>query len=125
MEFEIPAPPKGVHPNARGHWVAKFRATRSYRDTVGQIVRAEVMRAGLERPLTTATVACLFIVKTHRKRDRDNALASLKAAFDAMQDGGLIANDHGLTHAPVEFEVDREKAAFGPRVWVEVEGSWA
>ncbi len=66
--------------------------------------------ANAPEPLASASCRATFYVKCRRRRDGDNALASLKAAFDGLQDGGLIADDSGLIHHPVRFVVDKEKA---------------
>ena len=58
-----------------------------------------------------------FFFKTRRRRDRDNLLASLKAAFDGLADAGLVADDSGLIHMPVEQYIDRAD----PRVELVVE----
>jgi hypothetical protein len=36
-----------------------------------------------------------------RKRDKDNLLASLKAAFDGAEDAGVVVNDNVFTYLPV------------------------
>ena len=59
---------------------------------------------------------CVFFWGTRRKRDKDNALASLKAAFDGLVDAGIVADDVGLTHEPVEFRTSRDR----PRVEITV-----
>jgi len=62
-------------------------------------------------------VTARFFFKTRRRRDRDNLLASLKAAFDGLADAGLVADDSGLIHMPVEQYIDRAD----PRVELVVE----
>lgn len=47
-----------------------------------------------------------LISEPTRRRDRDNLLASLKAAFDGIADAGLVENDAGLTHLPVHIVID-------------------
>jgi Holliday junction resolvase RusA-like endonuclease len=65
----------------------------------------------------SAKVRAVFYFRDHRKRDRDNALSSLKAHFDGLADAGLISNDSGLTHMPVVMNVDKSN----PRVVLLIE----
>jgi crossover junction endodeoxyribonuclease RusA len=123
IEFEIPAPPRELSPNARVHRMKKHSVGKQHKAVVGPIVAEAVRAAGMTRPLTRATVWTLFIVGCNRGRDRDNATGSMKWAFDGFQAAGLINDDRNLKAMPPEFLVDPEKAAFGPRVWVEVEGT--
>ena len=47
-----------------------------------------------------------FFWPDKRRRDKDNAVASLKAAFDGLQDGGVIENDAELDINVAIFHVD-------------------
>lgn len=69
-------------------------------------------------PWQRAMARVTFFHAVRRRRDRDNALASLKSAFDGIVDGGVLADDAGLTFGPVMLEIDREF----PRVEIEVQG---
>jgi Holliday junction resolvase RusA-like endonuclease len=64
-----------------------------------------------------ATARVVFYAKDARRRDRDNILASMKPAFDGLVDAGILADDEGLTHAPVRIEIDRKN----PRVEITIE----
>ena len=57
-----------------------------------------------------------FYFRDLRRRDRDNLLASLKAAFDGLADAHILEDDSGLVHLPVRIEKDREN----PRVELEI-----
>jgi len=57
--------------------------------------------------MQVARVTARFFFKTRRRRDRDNLLASLKPAFDGLADAGLVVDDSGLIHMPVEQHIDR------------------
>jgi Holliday junction resolvase RusA-like endonuclease len=115
MVIVLPLPPRELSPNARPHWAAKARAVRQYRETAYLSALAEC-RA---RPLRVARVTARFYFRTQRRRDRDNLLASLKPAFDGIADAGVVANDAGMIHMPVEQYVDR----IDPRVEIAVEAA--
>jgi len=111
----LPLPPRVLSPNARPHWAAKARAVRQYRETA--CLCALVERPG--RPMQAARVTCRFFFRDRRRRDRDNLLASLKPAFDGIADAGVVTNDSGMIHMPVEQCVDRVR----PRVEIVVEAA--
>ena len=62
--------------------------------------------------LVSAVVGVRWYAASSRSRDGDNALASLKAAFDGLADAGVVDNDSGITHLPVSFSIDLKR----PRV---------
>lgn len=62
-------------------------------------------------------VKCVFYHEKKAKRDDDNALASMKAAFDGFQDAKLIENDNGFKHETPEFRIDAQY----PRVELEIQ----
>lgn len=113
LHLIIPAPPKVLHPNSRPHWRAKAAATKKYRNAVGAIAMSSLNAPRWESASCKAT----FYVRDRRRRDADNALASLKAAFDGLRDAGVIKDDSGLSHEPVEFAVDRERCG---TVWLKL-----
>jgi Holliday junction resolvase RusA-like endonuclease len=101
MLVKLSLPPAELWPNARPHRMAKARATKAYRHEAA----IEAKRAmGRSRPprWTAATIQAEFYFPTVRRRDPDNCLAALKAAFDGLRDAGVIADDNQLTHRPVK-----------------------
>lgn len=118
----IPAPPPQLSPNhyvgSRGGRLRRARLTKAYRQTVGLLAHQAL--DGQPPPRwNSATARAVFVVNTQRRRDGDNALASLKAAWDALRDAGIIEDDSGLAHEPVRFIV--ETRADWPRGCVEIE----
>lgn len=107
-------PPRELSPNWRGHWARKAKAVKAYRAQAW----ATAMAAGkYQKPMwATATAQATFYHSSNRRRDTDNLLASLKAAFDGIAEAGIVANDSGITHLPVVRLVDTET----PRVQIEI-----
>lgn len=92
--IELPLPAAGLHPNARVCWQQKARLTKAARYDAGLVARAQRPA----KPFKTATVQMTFYMP--RRRDQDGLVAWVKAIFDGLQDGGIIANDSGLTVLP-------------------------
>ena len=121
----LPLPPNTLSPNARVHWAAKGKAVAKYRRDAEYAaiaaLAAMAFDAGLrmERPRwkrATATVA--FYFRTRRRRDGDNALASIKAGLDGIADAGIVVNDSGLF--PLLFEDWHRVDPNNPRVEIVV-----
>ena len=108
-------PPRGLSPNARLNWADKARLTRGYRELAHAATRAA---GGWKRQWPRAIATARFFFRTPRRRDEDNARASLKAAFDGMVDAGLLVGDTAahLTHGRPVMAVDPGN----PRVEIEV-----
>ncbi len=105
----LPLPSPALSPNARVHWGVKAAAVKSYRE----VAWAHALREMLgEPPMDKATINPVFYWPDRRRRDDDNAVASLKAARDGLADGGVVRNDADFVMAEAEFHVDREN----PRV---------
>ena len=111
----LPLPPKELSPNGRPHWAAKARATKNYREYAWAETTATT--DGTSHLWDRAKETARFYFKTNRRRDRDNLLASLKAAFDGITDAQLLINDSGLMHMPVEIYKDVDN----PRVEITIE----
>jgi crossover junction endodeoxyribonuclease RusA len=104
----LPLPPRSLSPNSRSHWRVKASAASAYR------VMAEVA-ARTAGPLPCwggLTMEPVFYWPDGRRRDDDNASASLKNARDGFADAGLVSDDSVIRAMPAAFEVDRER----PRV---------
>jgi crossover junction endodeoxyribonuclease RusA len=95
----LPLPPDALKPNARVHWRTKAKATKTYRETARWAAHAPHPAAW-----KAAEIQAHFRFKQDRRRDRDNLLASLKAAFDGLVDARLLSDDSGVTHLPVTWE---------------------
>ena len=113
LVITLSLPSRDLSPNGRPGWRAKGKAVKRCRQTAHLLALAA--RPG--RPMERARVTCRFFFPDRRRRDRDNLLASLKAAFDGVADARVITNDAGMIHMPVELLVDR----VNPRVEISLE----
>ena len=111
----LPLPPPELSPNVHVHWRIEARATRGYREHAW----AQGRLAGLDKKTAwlKAIARPVFYFACHRERDPDNFGASLKAAYDGLQDAGLIVNDSGIKPMPAKIEFDAER----PRVEITFE----
>lgn len=85
----LPWPPKELNPNARTHWAAKARITKSTRTAAAWLTKASGEKAGEGRIDLHVT----FCPPDKRKRDMDNMLSSAKSLLDGVADG-LGCNDN-------------------------------
>jgi Holliday junction resolvase RusA-like endonuclease len=102
----LPLPDRRLSPNSRVCWQAKARSVKAYRAFSFSLAQRYPSR------WKAASAEATFYFRDKRRRDRDNLLASLKAAFDGIAAAGVVEDDADLTHLPVRVEVDREN----PRV---------
>lgn len=121
LTVTLPLPPRELSPNftvgSRGGRMGKAAKIKKYRHCAYTMAQSAIGRKMAPR-WEAATAQATFYVKDKRRRDADNALASLKAAFDGLKDAGVVADDSGITHLPVRFVVDRAN----PRVEIRLEG---
>lgn len=114
ITITLPLPVKELSPNAREHWAVKAKAKKVARNTAWAATK-ELLNG--RRPLwVNAMSKCVFYFKTSAKHDSDNALSSCKALFDGIVDAGLLMDDVGLGHYPVEIRKD----AKNPRVEITI-----
>lgn len=99
ITITLPLPPKATHPNARPHWAAKAAAVKKQRWEAG--IAALAALAGRPPPRWKAA-KCQATFYVAKLGDADGRLASLKGAIDSLQDAGIIENDAGLVHLPVQ-----------------------
>lgn len=106
-----------LSPNARPNRYTKARATKEARHWAMWCATSELRNRGMEPPRwLSAEVRIAFYFRENRTRDRDNALASMKAYFDGIADAGIVTNDAGLVLCSPEMNVD----SANPRVEIEV-----
>jgi len=115
VRISMQLPPKALSPNARSHLFAYRRAYREYKEAAYLLALAA--QGGERRRWTRATVTCRFLYRVARRRDGDNLIASMKAAFDGLEAAGVIRNDAGLIHLPPKITIDPSTR---PRVEIEV-----
>lgn len=110
----LPLPSPKLSPNARVHWAAKAKETKSLRG-IAELTTTLLLR-GESPKWSAATVQTTYFFKRAARRDKDNFQSMLKAAFDGITDSGLISDDSGLTHLPMVFHIDRAN----PRVEITI-----
>jgi len=85
-------PPVNLNPNRlrRVHWSERSRTSLEARQEVGWLAKAQW---GNDKPMLRARVSYGFLIKSRRKRDADNLLASVKPYTDGLIDAGVISSD--------------------------------
>jgi Holliday junction resolvase RusA-like endonuclease len=113
----LPLPDKWLKPNttiaSMAGRMAKSSATKKYREQACEQAKKVDSTFG---PHEHCEVQCFFYFKDARRRDKDNCLASMKAAFDGIADAGWVADDADFTHLPVQINKDKDR----PRVEIVV-----
>ncbi len=106
----LPLPNPVLSPNnpvgSIGGRMMKAAASKKYRRLACEAVEAVGVESG---PWSVVGVKAMFYHKNTRRRDQDNAMASLKAAYDGIVDSGLVSDDdynHMKRESP-EFLVDK------------------
>ena len=103
--------PSGVlSPNWRGHWGKKSRAVKAARTEAHLEALNVLHELRVIKPLwAQAQVQAVFHFRDVRRRDRDNLLAMLKPTFDGIADAGIVGNDAGMIHMPVQVGMDKHR----------------
>ena len=106
----LPLPTSVLQPNVTvgsfGGRMLKASATKRYRRLAYKALEAEQIKT---LPWPKCSVAASFYHKTQRRRDEDNAIGSLKAAYDGLVDARLVIDDDyaHMHREPPTFSVDR------------------
>jgi Holliday junction resolvase RusA-like endonuclease len=93
----------------------KAAASKRYRRLAKEAVESERVET---IPWKVISVKATFFFKTDRRRDQDNAVGSIKAAYDGIVDSGLVSDDdyESMKRGMPEFFVDKAN----PRVMLEI-----
>jgi hypothetical protein len=111
-------PPEGTNPNARSHWRKKAEHVSDYRMEAKLVAINELNRMKIVKPRwSDSTVQVTYVHKTKAYRDRDNIIASMKSAFDGLQDAGVLINDYELLPLPAKRECSPKKPGVLIEVW--------
>lgn len=78
----LPWPPAALSSNARSHWATKARATKKYRGDA----KLCALAAKPQIPSEGEIALTIRFVPPHRRFDRVNLPAMLKAGFDGLAD---------------------------------------
>lgn len=97
VTITIPGTPdKVLSPNARVHWGYRHAAAQRAKQAVHLLARSLWTGPPAERVRVVATIA----YRVERRRDRDNATASLKPYFDGLV--GVVVRDDATEHMDLE-----------------------
>ena len=117
IRLVLPIPDAILSPNARPHWAQRSRMVRHHRNLAYMVALKAVRELRMKPPQwDRARTRVVFFWPDKRRRDKDNAAARLKAYWDGIADAGVVSDDVGLTHEPVQMMVDRKN----PRVEVTI-----
>lgn len=118
----IPLPSKYLSPNwmtgSFGGRIAKSKAAKKQRNSVKDII--EGMHLGYVPRCKKISVKPIFFHKVSRKRDEDNAIGSLKSAYDGIVDSKLVKDDspeYMIREIP-EFRIDKQNPRAELRITV-------
>lgn len=111
MRLTLDLPPRALSPNVRSHWSKKAKAVKYYRRLAFVVARCQP-----ERGWEKAEVRTTFYLPDLRRRDPDNLMASMKAAWDGIVDAHVLTDDRYLVQHPPTLALDRER----PRVEIEL-----
>lgn len=107
----LPLPNKVLQPNCTigsfGGRMMKAAASKRYRRLAREAIEAEQLET---IPWEKVKVSATFYHANKRKRDQDNAIGALKAAYDGITESKLVADDDYLhmNRGIPEFKLDKE-----------------
>jgi Holliday junction resolvase RusA-like endonuclease len=107
----LPLPNKVLQPNCTigsfGGRMMKAAAAKKYRRLAREAIEAEQIE---NLPWKKVSVHAIFYHANNRKRDQDNAMGALKAAYDGITESKLVADDDYLhmNQGIPEFKIDKE-----------------
>lgn len=108
MLFEFPWPPRELSPNVSVHWRALARVKRQYKEDCRWVAYIKAREAPPGASLTPPVKAHVTFINNRRRRDDDNARASLKVLWDALVEVGILEDDsHDKLEITSSWEVGK------------------
>uniref|UniRef100_A0A6M3KT08 Uncharacterized protein n=1 Tax=viral metagenome TaxID=1070528 RepID=A0A6M3KT08_9ZZZZ len=88
-----------------GGRIAKSKAAKKQREFVRHAIVTLVLGS-----FNKVSIKPIFFHKVNRRRDEDNAVGSLKSAYDGIVDSGLIKDDSPeyMIRENPEFRIDKQ-----------------
>lgn len=80
IKIELPYPDSILNPNRKAHWSKKHRAQRKQKEMAFWVAKER----GAPPRKKKYDINVIFHPPDNRRRDEDNAIASLKGAFDGI-----------------------------------------
>ncbi len=111
----FPVPNRVLSPNchigSRGMMFKKAAAAKKLRNSLKEAIKNEQIDS---MPWRKVSVDVAYYHKVNRRRDQDNAVGMLKAAYDGIIDSGLVQDDSPefMSRTMPTFEIDK----INPRV---------
>jgi hypothetical protein len=119
VTIKLPLPPAALSANPRGtpHWRTKQDAKVAYRELATAHTKNAMHAHGFSAPfqhrvkvvITFGTLGRKFNRNTYAPKDEGNAVQSLKAAFDGVVNGGLLADDESRYLTIGEVIISKEE----------------
>ena len=116
LTIVLPWPDSGLSPNARKHWAAKGKVTRTARLEAYYLTRAAMGKATDWKPSDIPVVETVLSPPDNRRRDLDNMIAAGKAARDG------IADAIGVDDSLWQLRFRRGEAVRGGKVTITISG---
>lgn len=109
MSFAVtlPWPSKALNPNVRGHWSAKSKAAKTYREACYFLTK-QALNTSIAHNLPVGEKLHLwlsFYPPDRRHRDDDNVIAAFKSGRDGMAEALGINDKLFITHPIVLDEI--------------------
>ncbi len=82
----LPWPPAAIGPNSRGHWRKAAYLRKRFREACYVTALSQGARKAQMPASGPISLTITFVPPNRRKRDLDNAIASMKAGFDGLAD---------------------------------------
>lgn len=118
LTIVLPGIPPGPNTTVRRHHMANRGVFNRWRDDTMMVAGEAMRQASWEPPVGPCRVTALFCYTDRRRRDPDNAAASLKPVMDGLVAAGVLVDDD-FRH--VSLTVDAMFGADARCVYVTVE----
>lgn len=118
VHIVLPLPPKECQQNSRCHFMAKARAVKKLREEACRVtLQARILGDILAPWKERVEAEVYFYCPDNRQRDSTNLMGGLKAAWDGIEDAGLVKNDKQIFAGVKDMQVDKERPRCEVIMW--------